>query len=209
MPSDNKIIIYAPQQFTAFYSQNYTPNYYFAKSLNTIYRKLKSTSPCVKIVIYKQNFLSLNELQQFKQLKIQFPFLDLYFLPTQKPTFKQSVQLIEADITLINLLDEVKANSTPKKHHQLKFINEYQTKSLRKKESELLHFFYLNRGKVLTKETILSAVWDYKDTVFTRTLECHISSLRSKLKDANGKKSANITTIHGKGYCFSLPVTYV
>jgi DNA-binding winged helix-turn-helix (wHTH) protein len=182
------------------------------KDFTQIYKKSASKFPSLSIVIYTTSQLTINELQQFKQLKIQFPFLNMYFLCVQKLSFKQNIQLIDAGINLIRNFQEISFennnNSSDSLHFDgsnLKLIKNGKEISLRKKETELLHFFYLNQGKTLTKETLLSAVWGYKDTVFTRTLESHICALRTKLNDKQGQQAKIIATVHGKGYKFNLP----
>lgn len=63
--------------------------------------------------------------------------------------------------------------------------------TLNRKEYELLKYFMLNAGKVLSREKLLTEVWDY-DTGETRTLDNHVARLR--------KLGINIETIFGVGY---------
>lgn len=62
------------------------------------------------------------------------------------------------------------------------------------KEFELLRLLVSRRGTVLTRDEILSAVWDYDFTGETRTVDMHIKSLRQKLGDGY------ITTVRSVGY---------
>lgn len=64
------------------------------------------------------------------------------------------------------------------------------------KEFELLVYLLQNRGFVLTREQILSAVWDYETEVQTRTVDVHIQTLRQKL----GDRGSEISTVRGVGY---------
>lgn len=66
---------------------------------------------------------------------------------------------------------------------------------LNKKEFELLKYFMLNPGKVLSREVILLEVWGYEQGE-TRTLDNHISRLR-KLG------ITNLETVFGVGYKLS------
>lgn len=62
------------------------------------------------------------------------------------------------------------------------------------KEFELLRLLVSRRGTVLTRDEILSAVWDYDFTGETRTVDMHVKSLRQKLGDGY------ITTVRSVGY---------
>ena len=67
---------------------------------------------------------------------------------------------------------------------------------LNKKEFELLKFFMLNAGKVLSREVILMEVWGYEQGE-TRTLDNHISRLRKM-------GITNLETVFGIGYKLSV-----
>jgi len=64
------------------------------------------------------------------------------------------------------------------------------------KEFELLYLLMNAEGSVVTRETIISKVWDTDFEGESRTLDVHIRSLRHKLGDA-GK---NIDTVRNVGY---------
>ena len=68
------------------------------------------------------------------------------------------------------------------------------------KEFELLRVLMSSRGRVLTREVLLSKVWGYENSVNieTRTVDMHIGQLRRKL----GKESARIVTVKSIGYRF-------
>lgn len=67
------------------------------------------------------------------------------------------------------------------------------------KEFELLLYLARNRGRVLTRDQLLSAVWDYDFAGDTRIVDVHISHLREKI-EKDSKKPAYIKTIRGLGY---------
>ena len=69
-----------------------------------------------------------------------------------------------------------------------------ETITLTFKEFELLKLLVLRRGTVLTRDEILSAVWDYDFAGETRTVDMHIKSLRQKLGEGY------ITTVRSVGY---------
>lgn len=69
---------------------------------------------------------------------------------------------------------------------------------LRKKEMQLLEFFLLNKGRVLTRIEILENVWDASASPFTNTVEVHLKRLRDKIEKPFDEKY--IQTVHGIGY---------
>lgn len=66
---------------------------------------------------------------------------------------------------------------------------------LRRREFELLLHLARNVGRVLTREQLLSDVWDLHWDSSTKTVDMHVVALRRKLGDA-----AEIVTVRGVGY---------
>ena len=66
------------------------------------------------------------------------------------------------------------------------------------KEYSLLCMLVENKGKVISREQLLSKVWGYEYFAGLRTVDTHINRLRAKL----GRKSNAITTIRSFGYRF-------
>ena len=75
---------------------------------------------------------------------------------------------------------------------------------LRAKELDLLLRLVRDAGRVVTREDLMSDVWDEHWFGSTKTLDVHISSLRRKLGDEQDQP-ARITTLRGVGYRFELP----
>lgn len=70
-------------------------------------------------------------------------------------------------------------------------------------EYRLLSFLMINAGQVLSKEQILSALWDNEGNfVDENTLPVNISRLRAKLED-DPRNPQTIKTIHGIGYIWN------
>ena len=69
---------------------------------------------------------------------------------------------------------------------------------LTKKEFDLLHCLLENRGRVLSRETLLDSVWGFDFVGETNSVDVYIRFLRSKLDDAFGLKL--IHTVRGVGY---------
>ncbi|TDQ39146.1 response regulator transcription factor [Aureibacillus halotolerans] len=72
------------------------------------------------------------------------------------------------------------------------------------KEFELLAYLAKNRGRVMTRDQLLSAVWNYDFVGDTRIVDVHISHLREKIED-DTKKPTYIKTIRGLGYKMEEP----
>lgn len=72
------------------------------------------------------------------------------------------------------------------------------------KEFELLLYLAKNKGRVLTRDQLLSAVWNYDFAGDTRIVDVHISHLREKIEQ-NTKKPVYIKTIRGLGYKIEEP----
>lgn len=70
--------------------------------------------------------------------------------------------------------------------------------ALTKKEFEILRLLLENRGKVFSREEILSRIWEEEVYVLDRTIDVNITRLRKKIAPY-GK---NIVTRLGFGYCF-------
>ncbi|MBO0960112.1 response regulator transcription factor [Neobacillus sp. MM2021_6] len=72
------------------------------------------------------------------------------------------------------------------------------------KEFELLLYLAQNKGRVLTRDQLLSAVWNYDFAGDTRIVDVHISHLREKIEEET-KKPVYIKTIRGLGYKLEEP----
>ena len=72
------------------------------------------------------------------------------------------------------------------------------------KEFELLVYLIENKNRVLTRDQLLSAVWNYDFVGDTRIVDVHISHLRDKIEE-NSRKPIFIKTIRGLGYKFEVP----
>ncbi|MDA3129827.1 response regulator transcription factor [Aliibacillus thermotolerans] len=72
------------------------------------------------------------------------------------------------------------------------------------KEFELLLYLVNGKGKVITRDQLLNAVWNYEFVGDTRIVDVHISHLRDKI-EPNTKKPTYIKTVRGLGYKFEGP----
>ena len=72
--------------------------------------------------------------------------------------------------------------------------------SLSKKEFALLEFLMKNQNRVLTKEQIISNVWNFDADILPNTVEVYIGYLRNKVDKPFKNKQKLIKTVRGFGY---------
>lgn len=70
--------------------------------------------------------------------------------------------------------------------------------TLTSKEYALLEFLMRSSGRILTKDAIISHVWDYDADILPNTVEVYIKYLRAKIDTPFGKPL--IHTVRGFGY---------
>lgn len=74
------------------------------------------------------------------------------------------------------------------------------------KEFALLEYFIRNKDRVISRDELLSHVWDFNYTsFFSNSVDVHIKNLRKKIKDDNSS-SRLIETVRGVGYRLSEPM---
>ena len=78
------------------------------------------------------------------------------------------------------------------------YVNEMQI-NLTALEFKLLNQLVETRGRVQSRDQLLTEVWGYSAEVTTRTVDTHIKRLRNKL----GSMGKYVQTIRGVGYKFS------
>tara|TARA_B100001121_G_C18554366_1_gene557144 strand:- start:29 stop:679 length:651 start_codon:yes stop_codon:yes gene_type:complete len=121
----------------------------------------------------KSNFSNVtNENLEISFLKVPFKFTEL----------KERVE---------NLFSSIKsAKSKIKKFKDFKYDNQNRliicnNKSLRvtEKENEIFNFLISQANNYISREKLLSEIWDYNKEIDTHTLETHMYSLRKKIED--------------------------
>ena len=74
--------------------------------------------------------------------------------------------------------------------------------NLSAREFQLLQYFIDHAGVTLSREELLKQVWGYTTTVFTRTVDVHVASLRHKL-ETDPRQPVFILTVQRLGYRFT------
>jgi DNA-binding response OmpR family regulator len=69
------------------------------------------------------------------------------------------------------------------------------------REFRIMEFFIQNKGKLITRDQLLNAVWDYDSSPYSRTVDMHICKLRQKIED-DPQHPKYLITIHWAGYKF-------
>jgi DNA-binding response OmpR family regulator len=67
-------------------------------------------------------------------------------------------------------------------------------------EFDLLVYLMRNRGRVVSREQILRAVWGYGHDPGTNVVDVYVGYLRRKLREAVGGREAPIVTVRSVGY---------
>ncbi len=78
-----------------------------------------------------------------------------------------------------------------------------KTINLSSKEYALLEYLMRNPNRILTKDNIISHVWDYDADILPNTVEVFIGYLRNKIDRKFSNKQPLIHTVRGFGYKIS------
>jgi len=70
------------------------------------------------------------------------------------------------------------------------------------REFMMMEYFVAHRGKVVTRDQLLDAVWGYDHIPFTRTVDAHIAKLRKKI-ELSPADPRFLITVHRLGYKFT------
>src|SRR5690625_3333291 len=101
-------------------------------------------------------------------------------------TTKMSLDILEIGDININL-----------DTHMVYFLDEVI--ELTRKQYELLVYLIKHKNKIISREQLLNAVWDFDFVGDTRMVDIHISHLRDKL-EKDSKNPEYIKTVRGFGY---------
>jgi two-component system alkaline phosphatase synthesis response regulator PhoP len=74
--------------------------------------------------------------------------------------------------------------------------------NLSAREFQLLTYFVDHPGTTLSRENLLTEVWGYNASAYTRTVDVHVASLRQKL-EADPRQPRYIVTVQRLGYKFT------
>ncbi|GEN57321.1 alkaline phosphatase synthesis transcriptional regulatory protein PhoP [Halolactibacillus alkaliphilus] len=109
---------------------------------------------------------------------------------TNKPKEEESVYLSLGNLTIYP--------------EQYEAMLEGEPLTFTRKEFELLFYLAKHKGKVLSRDQLLTAVWNYDFAGDTRIVDVHISHLREKI-EPDTKQPIYIKTVRGLGYKMEEP----
>ena len=109
----------------------------------------------------------------------------------RRPKDSLGTKLEVGDLTLNTLTYEVKRGG--------------RKVSLSKTEYNLLEYLMRQTGRVVSKDQIISHVWDYDANVLPNTVEVYIGYLRNKIDKPFKDKELLIKTVRGFGYKIENP----
>ena len=82
---------------------------------------------------------------------------------------------------------------------------ENKTIELSAKEFALLEYMMRNPSRILTKDNLISHVWDYDADILPNTVEVYIGYLRNKIDKPFENRTPLIKTVRGFGYRIDMP----
>lgn len=155
----------------------------------------------VNLLVHKECFFIVQNFNEFKfvgkyqndcKFRIYFSPINymLLILDIKSATVQQKISVDEK--LIMNNLEL---------HLNLRTVsNGKEYKFLKNKEFELLKYLMMNRGRVLSRLSILECVWDLNSTISTNTVDVHVSRLRSLISKLGIEDP--IRTIQCIGYLF-------
>ena len=150
-----------------------------------------------KILKLIESFECLKILAQVKRRKDSEIFDYTISLPT---TIKDLNSIVEVSAAKkkFNINSSIKVKSYLLDKNQKKLMKNNKVITLTEKEIQLLELF-LNNKKPITKNFILSSVWNYSTDADTHTVETHIYRLRKKINETF--LDENFILNDKEGYC--------
>lgn len=172
--------------------------------LDLMLPKMNGIEVCKKIRKSKNQvpilMLTAKDQEENKVLGLQIGADDYLTKPFSPRELIARIQAIlrrtNLSVTSDNLLElgDIKINLD---EHSVSFQGEKL--ELTRKQFELLIYLIKHENKILSREQLLNAVWDFDFVGDTRMVDVHISHLREKI-EKDSKNPEYIKTIHGFGY---------
>ena len=121
----------------------------------------------------KNNFTNLtNEISEISFLKVPFKFSELI---ERAENLFSSLKLEKSNIRQFKEFDYDNQNRLIRRNNSILRVTE--------KENEIFNFLISQTSDYVTREKLLSEIWNYNKEIDTHTLETHMYSLRKKIDD--------------------------
>jgi DNA-binding response OmpR family regulator len=99
--------------------------------------------------------------------------------------------ILNTNLSVENLVLDKKLFSVKRENKEIK---------LSSKEFSLLEYLISNKNTIVTKDQIITHVWDYDADILPNTIEVYIKNLRNKIDKPFNNKKPLINTVRGFGY---------
>lgn len=160
-------------------------------------RDLRRARPTLPVIIMTARGEEADRLEGFRRGADDYvvkPFSVRELLARVEAVLRRAPERTRAVPTL-----RVPGGTADLERSELRFDDGTRTE-LSERECELLHYLAANPDRVVTRDEILSRVWQYDPRgIETRTIDMHIARLREKLRD-DAQTPHVIVTVRGKGY---------
>lgn len=151
-------------------------------------RKSKVTTPIIMLTAKDGNSDVINGLNAGADDYLIKPFSFQVLLARIHAILRRPKEALPNEIKIRN----INLNSTEKRV----FLNNKEI-HLTLKEFSLLEYFMRHPKQVLNREQIINNIWDFAFDSFSNVIDVHITNLRRKLEDKNGRI---IESVRGIGY---------
>ncbi|MEI7890429.1 MAG: response regulator transcription factor [bacterium] len=151
-------------------------------------RKLKISIPIIMLTGKDGNEDIINGLNVGADDYLVKPFSNKILVARIRAILRRPKTTINPIIEIKNLKMDVAGKKIFKNEKEIKLTT---------KEFSLLEYLIRNQNCVLSKDQILSNVWDFSFDSFSNVVEVHITNIRKKINDHDG---LILETVRGMGY---------
>ena len=158
-------------------------------------RQDKVSTPVILVTAKGDEFDRVFGLELGADDYITKPFSPREVVARVKAVLRRS----QVDHQIVAESDVIKVQNVVIDDNKKVVTRDNQILTLTPREYELLLYFAHRIGRVIDRETILTAVWGYEFTGESRMVDMHISNLREKI-ETNPKSPQLLKTVRGFGY---------
>lgn len=158
-------------------------------------RQDKVSTPVILVTAKGDEFDRVFGLELGADDYITKPFSPREVMARVKAVLRRS----QVDHQVVAESDVIKVQNVVIDDNKKVVTRDNQILTLTPREYELLLYFAHRIGRVIDRETILTAVWGYEFTGESRMVDMHISNLREKI-ETNPKSPQLLKTVRGFGY---------
>ncbi|MGX7013321.1 response regulator transcription factor [Vagococcus silagei] len=122
--------------------------------------------------------------------------------------YEKVVDAVEKDEISVQVADtkELKIGELVAYPEDYRVLKNAEEISLTKKEFELLIYFMKRENRIISRDELMTSIWQDEMYHLSRTVDIHVSHLREKI-EGNPKSPQYIKTVRGFGYKFQEPTS--